>query len=279
MWRHSVVVATSLCDFSEIERLGFIQQESGLAFKKGTILLEQIKPKSLFLVFDLNGILCKTENWRNFPNLKSHERGTYSDIVPVRVENKAVFCRTNVREFIERVSDFAYVIIWSSMMGFNVEAVAAFLFEDLPSPIFLWNQDHCETLRDPTRKTFTDVCGRATPQRLKNLSRLWFIRENISDFCPPGVYPSPLNTLLIDDTPAKCIRNPINNCLFLPTWEGAHCTDFDLLAVVLPFLRDLANSQCPVPEYMSKNRIGLEGMDQNSAVYKDLMKLANKNSR
>jgi hypothetical protein len=87
----------------------------------------------------------------------------------------------------------------------TVEEIVPYLFRSLPQPFEVLGQDSCRKI-EIFRGKYLKVIGGSKEIFLKNLSEALFIGSTQLD---------EENTILIDDSPEKCVCNDRGNCLFL----------------------------------------------------------------
>ena len=99
------------------------------------------EPKWLHVVVDLNGILCRCIE-RRFVKDFSHQSDehVYSPEIPTIVGPKGVFTRPGVREFLQAISEYANIVIWSSMLDGTARQVCSWLFDGLRAPELILGQ-------------------------------------------------------------------------------------------------------------------------------------------
>uniref|UniRef100_A0A2P2L942 Mitochondrial import inner membrane translocase subunit TIM50 n=1 Tax=Rhizophora mucronata TaxID=61149 RepID=A0A2P2L942_RHIMU len=151
------------------------------------------------LVLDVNGILADVvtnASWCSKP-----------DII---VSKKSVFKRPFCDDFLRFCFEKFNVGIWSSRTRRNVSTLVEFLFGDSREKLlFCWDQSHC------SNTGFTTVENRDKPLVLKELKKLW---EKLEPDLPwkKGDY-NKTNTILLDDSPYKALRNPVHLLLSQPS--------------------------------------------------------------
>ncbi|RWR83226.1 NLI interacting factor [Cinnamomum micranthum f. kanehirae] len=148
------------------------------------------------LILDVNGLLVDIvefqPNWRR-PDKKVSRRSVY----------KRPFCD----DFIKFCFDRFDVGIWSSRTSKNLEAVLKiFIGDDKNKLLFCWDQSHC------TSTGFKTIENRNKPLFLKELKKIWDKEEPNLPW-EKGEY-TPSNTLLLDDSPYKALRNPPYTAIF-----------------------------------------------------------------
>jgi hypothetical protein len=100
---------------------------------------------------------------------------------------------------------------------------------------------------------------------LKNLSEALFIGSTHFD---------KENTILIGDSPEKCMCNDSGNCLFLETWTPLDVADNFLFRTLAPWLLRLYTdyTRGQLRDFVNRNRIGVRPLAANSQV---LLHIAN----
>lgn len=225
------------------------------------------KARWLNIVLDINGILCHcTEKAKasKYPCVYDVKHGIHSSTVATIVGPKAVYTRPGLLNFLTEISKFAArIVIWSSMKKSTVEKIVEYLFRDLPLPVDILGQDRCRKI-ETSRGKYLTVIGGSKEIFLKNLSEALFAG-------------SPLfnqdNTVLIDDSPEKCVCNDRGNCLFLKTWDVHDAADDFLMCSLAPWLLGLHDncSRGQLRDYVNRNRIGVPPLAAES---KELLHIA-----
>jgi hypothetical protein len=184
--------------------------------------------------------------------------------------------RPGLRRFVREVQDLAHVIVWSSMVLENTEPIVSFLFHGLEPPCLVLGQESCDELLDDRGRPIPKVGGGGGQQFLKVLkSRLWDIVPTLRGV-PAGWWPTPLNTLLVDDSPAKSVLNPPGTVIFPLPWNG-DMRDTFLEAKLAPYIRRLVTHLDNFPGFVLSHPIGNRALDPRSDVYKSLLKCARLN--
>jgi hypothetical protein len=221
-------------------------------------------PKWLNIVLDINSILCycmekAMTRGMLFVNDESYKQGIHSPTVPTIVGPKAVFTRPSLHEFFTTISKFATrVLIWSSMKRSTVEKIVQYLFHSLPLPFDILGQDSCRRI-ETSRDKYLTVIGGSKEIFLKVLSKKLFIWNKRMDS---------QNTILIDDSPKKCVCNDSGNCLFLGTWNPLHAFDDFLLRSLAPWLLNV-HKNCgrgQLKDFVNRERIGVRPLAKDCEV-------------
>lgn len=196
------------------------------------------------LVLDVNGLLVATYH-------HTHDKlpaGPHH----AKLGNFYVYKRPSCEEFLKFCFENFVVGIWSSARKHNVNLFVDFIFKDLkPALAFSWHQQHC---------TITKVMhpdNEHKPIFLKELSKLW------ANLDPKKFGPS--NSLLVDDSPYKALKNPPNTAIF-PRSYTADEVDDNFLGVLQKYLEGLRDS-LDVQKYVRENPIGEPSITSESPLW------------
>jgi hypothetical protein len=209
--------------------------------------------KWLNIVLDINGILChcmEKAAIRGMLFVNDVKQGIRLPTVPTIVGPKAVFTRPSLHEFFTEISEFtARILIWSSMKKSTVEKIVQYFFHGLPLPFDILGQDSCRRIETSWGKYLT-VIGGSKEIFLKVFSEKLFIGSTRMDS---------QNTILIDDSPEKCVCNDSGNCLFLETWNSLDASDDFLLRTLCPWLLNLHKicGRGQLRDFVNRERIGV----------------------
>ncbi|CAN1151808.1 hypothetical protein LINPERPRIM_LOCUS28556 [Linum perenne] len=196
--------------------------------------------KKKLLILDVNGLLVDIIPNSECPT--SHQPD-------LNVSQKSVFIRPYCRDFLRFCFENFAVGVWSSRTWKNLDRVVKFLFEDSEDNlIFCWDQSNCthtglSTLDNPNK-----------PLVLKELRRLW--RDKKALPWRKGVFDAS-NTLLLDDSPYKALRNPVHTAIFPHSYK---CTDAEDSALgpegdLRKYLEQILEAR-NVQEFVSQNPFG-----------------------
>ncbi|KAM0865348.1 hypothetical protein ACQ4PT_043337 [Festuca glaucescens] len=152
--------------------------------------------KKKLLILDLNGLLADI-------NEDIHN----AHMADAKVRGKLVFRRPYCDDFLNFCIRNFELGIWSSRKRKNVDSVVDILMRDLkPYLLFSWDRSKCTITG---RKTLENM---HKPIVLKELRKLWNKEEPGLPW-QEGEF-SPSNTLLVDDSPYKALRNPPYSAIF-----------------------------------------------------------------
>jgi hypothetical protein len=254
-------------------------------YQVDSLVSEEYVPEGVFLVvlttptrwlnigLDINRVLChciEKVGTSRMPFVYDVRQGIHSSTVPTIVGPKAIFTRPDLLEFLTEISKFAArIFIWSSMKRSTVDKIVDYLFRGLPLPFDILGhdilgQDSCRKIKTSQGKYLT-VIGGSKEFFLKNLSKALFVGSTLLD---------EENTILIDDSPEKCVCNDRGNCLFLKTWTPLDSSDDFLIRTFAPWLLQLHGncSHGQLRDFVNSNRIGVPPLAADS---KELLHIAN----
>lgn len=210
----------------------------------------------LNIVFDLNGILCVSEEfrWRSRDQAFIDCSLPHSSAVPAKVGPKLVYVRPGCQAFLDAVSKFATVSVWSSMKLNTATSIAKYLFPNTSSPKLTFGQEHCRKV------VISMIENRPQYLKVKNSDKEVFLKTLSRDvFSKYSRFFSKENTIIIDDSPYKHVLNDPENVVLLDTWsyKGDGWRDTFLLNVLLPWLQRLHNSaELGLRSFQRENRLG-----------------------
>lgn len=210
------------------------------------------------LVLDVNGLLVET--YFQFDKLPEGHRPDG------KVGRFFVYRRPFCDEFLEFCFENFVVGIWSSAQKHNVDSLVDFIFGDLKKKLlFSWHQIDCTDtgLKTPenTRK----------PLFLKELSKLWSKAKPDLPW-EEGEY-GPCNTLLIDDSPYKALRNPAHTAVFPYPYKVTNELDDILGGDLRKYLEGLSAAS-NVQQYVEHHQFGQSAIStesQNWHVYRKVL--------
>jgi hypothetical protein len=109
----------------------------------------------------------------------------------------------------------------------------------LALPFDILGQDSCRRI-ETFRGKYLIVIGGSKEINLKVLSEKLFIGSTCMDS---------QNTILIDESPEKCVCNDSGNCLFLESWNPLDAFDDFFLCTLEPWLFNL-HKNCSRGQFM-----------------------------
>ncbi|KAK9684468.1 hypothetical protein RND81_10G212000 [Saponaria officinalis] len=169
-----------------------------------------LKCRRKLLVLDVNGLLADIV--ADFPDRYKPD---------AIVAGKGVFKRPFCDDFLQFCFEKFDVGIWSSRTEKNVTRVLDCLMEKTKNKLlFCWHQSHC------TQTGYRTVENSDKPLLLKELNKLW---EKEDENLPwkKGFY-NETNTILLDDSPYKALRNPPHTAIFPFPYSFRHAEDTSL---------------------------------------------------
>ncbi len=210
---------------------------SGRALQRSIV---SAAPKKKLLILDLNGLLLAA----------IHKSGPQIGMVAHKiVGNFNVYIRPGCEDFVKFCLRNFEVAVWSSGMVDKVSGLVDAAFgRRRKELLFVWAQDMCTRtgLKDPTNSR-KDVY-------LKDLSVVWADEK--------GRGFDQFNTLLIDDTPYKALKNPCNTAIHPTPWTADETEDYGLSGLE-EWLLGLSTAES-VPLYVLKHSIGLPPLSPSS---------------
>ncbi|KAL5751472.1 hypothetical protein ACOSP7_026075 [Xanthoceras sorbifolium] len=203
--------------------------------------------KKKLLVLDVNGLLA---------DIVSYASCGYKP--DTTIAKKAVFKRPYCDDFLRFCFERFNVGVWSSRIRRNVEAVVTFLMGDSRfNLLFTWDASHC------SNTGLNTIENKNKPLVMKELKKLW---DKLEPGLPweKGEY-NETNTLLLDDSPYKALRNPAHTAIFPYSYEHKDANDSSLgpggdLRLYLEGLAAAENVQ----EYVRQNPFGQRAITESS---------------
>uniref|UniRef100_A0A0D9VZ59 Mitochondrial import inner membrane translocase subunit TIM50 n=1 Tax=Leersia perrieri TaxID=77586 RepID=A0A0D9VZ59_9ORYZ len=214
--------------------------------------------KKKLLILDLNGLLADI-------NQDHHN----SHMAVAKFRGRLVFRRPYCHDFLTFCLQNFELGIWSSRKKQNVDSVIDIIMRDFkPFLLFCWDMSKCTFTG---HKTLDNV---HKPLMLKELRKLWNKEEPDLPW-GKGEY-SPSNTLLVDDSPYKALRNPPYTAIFPRTYSYLDCNDCSLgpdgdLRVYLENLSVAEDVEC----YVRNNPFGQPFITQNDPNWSFYAQIAN----
>ncbi|XP_076924875.1 uncharacterized protein LOC143587480 [Bidens hawaiensis] len=154
------------------------------------------KFRKKLLVLDVNGLLVDI--------VADPDEGCKPDTI---IGSKAVFKRPFCDEFLKFCFERFNVGVWTSRTRRNIEQVLKFLeINSEDQLLFCWDQFHC------TKTGFNTIENSGKPLVLKELKKLWEKQDSNLPW-EKGVY-NESNTIFLDDSPYKALRNPPHTAIF-----------------------------------------------------------------
>ena len=157
-------------------------------------------PSKLNVILDLNGVLCSCVQKSTVTGRGSLQKLFYKEgfihsvMIPTYIGPKAIYVCPGVAAFVRRVSKFADITVWSSMMQFTTSQVVDYLFHRNVKPMAVYGQESCDTIQ------VNNGVELKYPKSdksifLKTMSSHLFLRD-------ASKYKEN-NTILIDDSPSR----------------------------------------------------------------------------
>ena len=153
--------------------------------------------------------------------------------IPTIVGSKGVYTYLGVQEFLRSISEFANIVIWSSMLDGTARHVCSWLFDGLPPPGLVLGQKACGRILVALKLELTYLDNSKKKIFLKTLENVLFGKED-------GKYMIDY-IVLIDDSLEKSILNYTGNAIFLDSWNMDE-NDSYLNLELQPWLRTLSTT-------------------------------------
>ncbi|KAJ7551297.1 hypothetical protein O6H91_06G009100 [Diphasiastrum complanatum] len=220
-----------------------------------------LEKKKKLLVLDVNGLLLDTYFYRD------------KDLLPPQppdatIGNFFVYKRPFCDEFLEFCLENFVVGVWSSARKHNVDNLVDYIFQGAKDQLaFMWADCTNTGLKHPENMH--------KPVFLKELSKLWEKLKS-SLHLEAGEY-GPSNTLLVDDSPYKALRNPPHTAIFPRPYKAHDLEDFSLNGVLRKYLEGLCKA-VDVQSYVKQNPFGEPSITAGSLFweyYNNALKLDN----
>ncbi|XP_071733185.1 uncharacterized protein [Rutidosis leptorrhynchoides] len=217
-------------------------------------------PKKKLLILDVNGLLVDI--------VLNPEPGYKADFM---IGAKSAFKRPYCDDFLKFCFERFNVGVWTSRTRRNIERVLDFLMKDTQRQLlFCWDQSHC------TETGYNTIENTGKPLVLKELKKLW---EKHDPNLPwdKGVY-NKSNTLLLDDSPYKALRNPPHTAIFPYSYNYRDTQDNGLGpdGNLRNYLEKLAASD-NVQNYIEQNPFGQLPISYNNKSWKFYSKVIGTN--
>ncbi|CAN6281331.1 unnamed protein product [Urochloa humidicola] len=167
-------------------------------------------PKKKLLILDLNGLLADiNDDYHN------------AHMADAKVRGRLVFRRPYCDDFLNFCALNFELGVWSSRKKENVASVVDIIMRDFkPRLLFCWDMSKCTFTGHKTLE------NRYKPLVLKELKKLWNKEEPDLPW-DEGDY-SASNTLLVDDSPYKALRNPKHTAIFPRSYSYLNWNDNSL---------------------------------------------------
>ncbi|KAL7094636.1 hypothetical protein ACP275_11G116300 [Erythranthe tilingii] len=251
--------AASACAAVDTDSASFdVEDETCLHLE--TARITSVRRK--LLVLDLNGLLADIL----MPPPK-HRKGD------AQISGRAIFTRPYCRDFLEFCFQNFDVGIWSSRAKGIVDKVVNYLLGDLQSKLkFCWDMSRC------TQTGLKTLDNKHKPLVCKELRRIWeldnpFLRWKSGDY-------NESNTLLLDDSPYKALRNPMHTAIFPRPYSHEDRNDNSLgpegdLRVYLKGLLKYDD----VPKYVEQHPFGQRPIDEQHVSWRFYRQVLNRVSK
>jgi hypothetical protein len=247
----------------------------GIVGKGCSMVIERVSvnvPQWLNVILDLNGVLCSCiqkntlTRWGSQQKLFYKEGFVYLATIPTCVGPKAIYIRPEVAAFVRRVSGFADITVWSSMMQSIASQVVDYFFHRNVKPVAVYGQESCDAIQ---------VNNGEELKYPKSEKRIFLKTMSSHLFLGEAFRYKEKNTILIDDSPEKSILNNTGNAVFLKSWKHTarnSSSDVYLYNELAPWLERLhKEGQGEVAQFVNNNRLGVNPLVPGDTLYELVM--------
>lgn len=168
------------------------------------------------------------------------------EVAPLFLPYSATIPRKGLGRFLRFVLSNFHVVVWSSKLLKNLKPLVHHFFRGCRQPEFVFGQELCHILQDDNGKNLPSPVNVDASFFMKDLTA--FFEWSRMHPVPHSKQPTHRSTLLVDDSPFKCIPNPPRNYINPPTFVSNQTLD-----TLHKYLQDLLNSQQYVPDFVGNN--------------------------
>lgn len=188
---------------------------------------------------------CDNANMRK--TLESqHSPLITGELAPLFLPHSALIPRKGLFRFLRFVLANFHVVIWSSKLMKNLQPIVRHFFKGCRQPEYVFGQELCDTLKDERGQVLPSPVNADSSFFVKDLSA--FIESSRTHPVPHSKPPTLRNTLLVDDSPYKCIPNPAGSYINPPSFVSNQSLD-----PLHNYLQRLLASQQYVPDFVGSN--------------------------
>ena len=157
----------------------------------------------------------KFDNANNRKLLESqHSPLITGELVPLFFSYSALIPRKRLIRFLCFLVANFHVVIWSSKLMKNLHPIVRHFFKGCRQPKYVFGQELCHTLKDERGQVLPNHVNADSSFFMKDLSAFveWSRTHPMVHTKPP----THRTTLLVDDSPYKCIPNPLGSYINPP---------------------------------------------------------------
>ena len=188
---------------------------------------------------------CDNANTRKSLDTQ-HSTVLTGELAPLFLSYSAFIPRRGLGRFLRFVLSNFHVVIWSSKLMKNLHPIVRHFFKGCRHPEYVFGQELCHTLKDERGQVLPSPVNTESSFFVKDLSA--FFEWSRTHPLPHTKQPSYRTTLLIDDSPYKCIPNPpgsyVNPTPFMTNQS---------LDIMHNYLQRLLSSEQYVPDFVGSN--------------------------
>ena len=190
---------------------------------------------------------AKCDNVNTRKALESQHNPMMSgEVAPLFLPHSAVIPRKGLGRFLRFVLSNFHVVIWSSKLLKNLKPIVHHFFKDCRQPEYVCGQEMCHILADESGQNLPSPVNADSSFFLKDLCA--FFEWSRMHPVPHSKPPTPRTTLLVDDSPYKCIANPPGSYINPPPFMSNQSLD-----TLHNYLQSLLTSQLYVPDFVGSN--------------------------
>ena len=168
------------------------------------------------------------------------------EVAPLFLQYSAIIPRKGLGRFLRFVLSNFHVVVWSSKLLKNLKPIVHHFFKGCRQPEFVFGQEMCHILEDENGKNLPSPVNVESSFFVKDLCT--FFEWSRMHPVPHSKQPTPRTTLLVDDSPYKCIPNPPGSYINPPPFLSNQSLD-----TLHNYLQSLLNSQQYVPDFVGSN--------------------------
>ena len=175
-----------------------------------------------------------------------HSPSITGELAPLILTYSAFIPRRGLFDFLRFVVTNFHVVIWSSKLLKNLQPIVKYFFKGCKQPEYVFGQEMCHTLKDERGQVLPSPVNADSSFFVKDLSALfeWSRTHPVAHTKPP----THRTTLLVDDSPYKCIPNPPGCYINPPPF-----TSNQSLGPLYSYLQRLLSSEQYVPDFVGSN--------------------------
>ena len=168
------------------------------------------------------------------------------ELAPLIQAYNAIIPRKGLGRFLRFVLSNFHVVIWSSKLMKNLQPIVRHFFKGCRHPEYVFGQELCHTLKDDRGQVLRSPMNVDSVFFVKDLNA--FFEWSRTHPLPHTKQPCHRTTLLVDDSPYKCIPNPPGTYVNPPPFLSNQSLD-----TLHNYLQRLLSSGQYVPDFVGSN--------------------------